>query len=57
MTDKSGKTVGGIIKFPVIQVTGTLIMQRNKFPAGMGSIAREVISKQLMPAFDFVDRT
>jgi hypothetical protein len=57
MTDKSGKTVGGIIKFPVIQVTGTLIMHRNKFPAGMGSIAREVISKQLMPAFDFVDRT
>ena len=32
-------------------------MQRNKFPAGMGSIAREVISKQLMPAFNFVDRT
>ena len=57
MTDKSGKTVGGIIKFPVIQVTGTLIMQRNKFPAGMGSIAREVITKQLMPTSDFVDRT
>lgn len=56
MTDKSGKVVGGIIKFPVIQVTGTLIMQRNKFPAGMGSIAREIISKQLTPAFQFVDR-
>lgn len=56
MTDKSGKVVGGIIKFPVIQVTGTLIMQRNKFPAGMGSIAREIISKQLTPAFQFVDK-
>ncbi|ENX23404.1 hypothetical protein F892_02655 [Acinetobacter vivianii] len=56
MTDKSGKAVGGIIKFPVIQVTGTLIMHRNKFPAGMGSIAREVISKQLNPAFEFVDK-
>lgn len=56
MTDKSGKVVGGIIKFPVIQVTGTLIMHRNKFPAGMGSIAREIISKQLTPAFEFVDK-
>ncbi|WP_434057117.1 putative solute-binding protein [Acinetobacter silvestris] len=56
MTDKSGKVVGGIIKFPLIQVTGTLIMQRNKFPAGMGSIAREIISKQLSPAFQFVEK-
>ena len=56
MTDKSGKVVGGIIKFPLIQVTGTLIMHRNKFPVGMGSIAREMISKQLSPAFQFVDK-
>ncbi|MCH7308676.1 DUF6091 family protein [Acinetobacter sp. NIPH 1852] len=56
MTDKSGKIAGGIIRFPVVQVTGTLIMHRNKFPAGMGPIAREIISKQLQPAFDFVDK-
>lgn len=56
MTDKSGKAVGAIIRFPVVQVTGTLIMHRNKFPVGMGSIAREIISKQLKPAFDFVDK-
>ncbi|MCH7337916.1 putative solute-binding protein [Acinetobacter sp. NIPH 2699] len=56
MTDKSGKIAGGIIRFPVVQVTGTLIMHRNKFPAGMGPIAREMISKQLQPAFDFVDK-
>ncbi|MEG0487015.1 MAG: putative solute-binding protein [Acinetobacter sp.] len=56
MTDKNGNAVGGIIKFPLIQVTGTLIMHRNKFPAGMGSIAREMISKQLSPAFQFVDK-
>ncbi|WHR58409.1 putative solute-binding protein [Acinetobacter haemolyticus] len=56
MTDKSGKVAGGIIRFPVVQVTGTLIMHRNKFPAGMGPIAREIISKQLQPAFDFVDK-
>jgi hypothetical protein len=56
MTDKNGKVVGGIIRFPVIQVTGTLIMHRNRFPAGMGTIAREVISKQLDPAFKFVEK-
>ena len=56
MTDRNGKVVGAIIRFPLIQVTGTLIMHRNKFPAGMGSIAREVISKQLAPAFEFVDK-
>ena len=56
MSDKNGNVVGGIIRFPLIQVTGTLIMHRNKFPAGMGPIAREMISKQLSPAFQFVDK-
>ncbi len=56
MQDKSGTVVGAIIRFPLIQVTGTLIMHRNKFPVGMGSVAREIISKQLTPAFDFVDK-
>ena len=56
MQDKSGKVVGAIIRFPLVQVTGTLIMHRNKFPAGMGPIAREMISKQLTPAFQFVDK-
>ncbi len=56
MEDKNGKVVGGIIKFPVVQLTGVLIMHRGKFPAGMGSIAREIISKQLSPAFQFVDK-
>lgn len=56
MQDKSGRVVGSIIRFPLVQVTGTLIMHRNKFPAGMGSVARELISKQLNPAFQFVDK-
>lgn len=56
MQDKSGKVVGGIIRFPLVQVTGTLIMHRDKFPVGMGSVAREIISKQLVPAFKFVDQ-
>ena len=57
MEDKSGQVAGAIIRFPLIQVTGTLIMHRNKFPTGMGSVAREIISKQLAPAFQFVDKT
>lgn len=56
MEDKNKKVVGGIIKFPIVQLTGVLIMHRGKFPAGMGSIAREIISKQLTPAFQFVDK-
>lgn len=56
MQDSSGKMVGAVIRFPLVQVTGTLIMHRHKFPAGMGPIAREMISKQLKPAFDFVDK-
>ena len=57
MSDKNGNATGGIIRFPLIQVTGTLIMHKDKFPAGMGPIAREMIAKQLQPAFDFVDKT
>ena len=57
MQQKNGAIQGAIIRFPLVQVTGTLIMHRNKFPAGMGSIAREIISKQLSPAFKFIDQT
>lgn len=57
MQDRAGNVVGAIVKFPLVQVTGTLIMHRNKFPAGMGPIAREIISKQLAPAFQFIDKT
>lgn len=56
MTNK-GEVRGAIIRFPLVQVTGTLIMHRNKFPAGMGPIAREIISKQLTPAYKFIDQT
>nr|WP_174506408.1 putative solute-binding protein [Acinetobacter sp. Marseille-Q1620] len=56
MQDKSGNVVGGIIRFPIVQLTGVLIMHRGKFPVGMGSVAREIISKQLSPAFQFVDK-
>ena len=57
MQDKSGKVNGAIIRFPLVQVTGTLIMHRGKFPAGLGPITREIISKQLNPAYQFISKT
>ncbi len=56
MTDAKDNVKGAIIRYPVVQVTGTLIMHRNKFPLGMGSIVREVIAKQTNKAFNFVDK-
>lgn len=56
MTDAKGNVRGAIVRYPVVQVTGTLIMHRNKFPIGMGSIAREVIAKQTNKAYAFVDK-
>lgn len=57
MTDTKGNVRGAIVRYPLVQVTGTLIMHRNKFPIGMGSIAREIIAKQTHKAFEFVDKT
>ena len=56
MVDQSGQVKGAIIRFPLVQVTGTLIMHRGKFPAGLGPITREIVSKQLTPAFKFIDK-
>jgi hypothetical protein len=40
-----------------MQVTGVLMMQRGKFPDGLGQIVREVSSANLSPAYDFIQRT
>ena len=57
MTGKNGETRGAIIRFPIMQVTATLLMKRNKFPAGMGQIIREITALQLMPAYQFIYET
>ena len=56
MTDDKGNARGAIVRYPLVQVTGTLIMHRNKFPIGMGSIAREIIAKQTNKAYTFIDK-
>lgn len=55
MTNKSGQINGAIIRFPLMQVTGVLMMHRGKFPDGLGQIVREVGSMNLAPAFQFVN--
>lgn len=57
MTGANGQTQGAIIRFPLMQVTGVLMMQRGKFPDGLGQIVREVSSANLSPAYDFIQRT
>lgn len=55
MTNKTGQVTGAIIRFPLMQVTGVLMMHRGKFPDGLGQIVREVGSLNLAPAFQFVN--
>lgn len=57
MTGSDGQVQGAIIRFPLMQVTGVLMMHRGKFPDGLGQIVREVSSLNLAPAYDFVYRT
>ncbi|PTQ89600.1 hypothetical protein C8N29_106131 [Agitococcus lubricus] len=57
MTDAQGNARGAIIKFPLLQVTGVLMMHQNRFPDGLGSLIREFVSTQLAPAYQFVLET
>lgn len=57
MTGPNGEVKGAIIRFPLMQVTGVLMMHRGKFPDGLGQIVREVSSLNLGPAYDFVYQT
>lgn len=57
MTGPNGNAKGAIIRFPLMQVTGVLMMQRGKFPDGLGQIVREVSAMNLLPAYDFINET
>ena len=57
MTDATGNARGAIIKFPLLQVTGVLMMHRGKFPDGMGQLVREFSATQLAPAYQFILET
>jgi hypothetical protein len=48
---------GAIIRFPLMQVTGVLLMHRGKFPDGLGEVVREESALNLQPAYDFINET
>ena len=48
---------GAIAKFPILQVTGNIIIRQNKFPAGFGQKSREWVATQLPRALAMVEKT
>jgi hypothetical protein len=57
MTDKQGQIKGAIVRFPLLQITGVMMMHRNRFPDGMGQLIREYAATQITPAYDFIHET
>lgn len=50
-------TKGAIVRFPIAQVTGNVIINRSKFPADYGQKSRSWIGSQLPRAFDLIAKT
>ncbi|GAC1372928.1 MAG: hypothetical protein NVS3B3_07200 [Aquirhabdus sp.] len=57
MTAPDGKVKGAIIRFPVLQVTGVMMMHRGKFPEGVGQLVREFSAMQTPRVYPFIDET
>lgn len=57
MTAPDGKVKGAIIRFPVLQVTGVMMMHRGKFPEGVGQLVREFSALQTPKVYPFIDET
>jgi len=49
-------TKGAIVNYPVLQVTGNLIIRPEKFPAGYGQKSREWVKTQLPRAFGILGK-
>ena len=47
---------GAIVNYPILQVTGNLIIHPNKFPAGYGQKSREWVKSQLPRAFGILGK-
>jgi hypothetical protein len=57
MTASDGSIKGAIIRFPVVQITGVMMMHRGKFPDGIGQLVREFSAMQAPMAYQFIDKT
>lgn len=49
-------TKGAIVNYPILQVTGNLIIHPEKFPAGFGQKSREWVKAQLPRAFGILGK-
>lgn len=47
---------GGIINFPIMQLTLVTFMHKNRFPDGVGQLIREYSAHQLQPAYEFISK-
>ncbi len=47
---------GAIARFPILQVTGNVIIRQNKFPAGFGQKSRDWVATQLPRAMSMIDK-
>lgn len=50
-------TKGAIIRFPIVQITGNIIIDPKKFPAGFGQKSREYVATQIDKAFKTIEKT
>ncbi len=57
MTASDGSIKGAIVRFPIMQLTGVMMMHRGKFPDGVGQLVREFAATQTPLAYDFINET
>jgi hypothetical protein len=50
-------TKGAIVRFPIVQITGNVIINPKKFPAGFGQKSREYVATQVDKAFKTIEKT
>lgn len=50
-------TKGAIVRFPIVQITGNIIINPKKFPEGFGQKSREYVATQIDKAFKNIEKT
>ena len=48
---------GAIVRFPILQVTGNVIIRKDKFPAGFGQKSRDWVASQLPRMTSLISKT
>ncbi len=49
-------TKGAIVNYPILQVTGNIIIRKDKFPAGFGEKSRTWVASQLPRAYSILNK-